>query len=88
MRLVQRLGKVPIAVAREAARGEMRNDHQVEYLADGDGHPGRVVVLEGDLHDLASCVDRHPEVERTMLAAAAQLPGPTRTPCRRSWTVS
>ena len=31
-RLVQRAGKVPIAVARRAARGEMGNDHQVAFL--------------------------------------------------------
>ena len=41
VRLVQRAGKVPIAVAREAARGEMRNDHQVAYLVGGAGRrPG------------------------------------------------
>lgn len=32
VRLVQRAGKVPIAVARQAALGEMANDHQAEYL--------------------------------------------------------
>jgi UDP-N-acetylglucosamine transferase subunit ALG13 len=32
VRLVQRAQKVPIAVARQAALGEMANDHQVEYL--------------------------------------------------------
>lgn len=32
VRLVQRAGKVPVAVARRAALGEMGNDHQVRYL--------------------------------------------------------
>jgi UDP-N-acetylglucosamine transferase subunit ALG13 len=32
VRLVQRAHKIPIAVARQAALGEMGNDHQVEYL--------------------------------------------------------
>lgn len=32
VRLVQRALKVPIAVARQSALGEMGNDHQVEYL--------------------------------------------------------
>lgn len=72
VRLVQRLGKVPIAVARESARGEMRNDHQVEYLA-GESSSGRVVTLDGDLHELASRVDRHPDVEPAMVAAATEL---------------
>lgn len=75
VRLVQRLGKIPIAVAREAVRGEMRNDHQVEYLA-AERSSGRVVVLEGDLRELASCVDGHPDVERAMVAEAAQLDRP------------
>ena len=75
VRLVQRLGKVPIAVAREAARGEMRNDHQVEYLA-AERSSGRVVVLEGDLNELAYCVQRHPAVEQALVAAAASLDRP------------
>jgi UDP-N-acetylglucosamine transferase subunit ALG13 len=32
VRLVQRARKVPIAIARQSALGEMGNDHQVEYL--------------------------------------------------------
>jgi UDP-N-acetylglucosamine transferase subunit ALG13 len=73
VRLVQRLGKVPIAVAREAARGEMRNDHQVEYLA-AERHLGRLVALEGALAGLAAAVDGHPVRERAMLASAPPLP--------------
>jgi UDP-N-acetylglucosamine transferase subunit ALG13 len=72
VRLVQRLGKVPIAVAREAARGEMRNDHQVRYLA-AERPLGRVVALDGDLGRLGAAVDAHPDAERAMLAAAAPL---------------
>lgn len=72
VRLVQRLGKVPIAVAREAARGEMRNDHQVEYLAREEPR-GRVVVLSGELAGLAAAVAGHPRTERRMLAGAAAL---------------
>jgi SAM-dependent methyltransferase len=75
VRLVQRLGKVPIAIARESARGEMRNDHQVEYLA-AERSSGRVVVLDGDLRDLPACVDRHLDREPAMLAAAAELDRP------------
>ena len=75
VRLVQRAGKVPIAVARESARGEMRNDHQVDYLA-AERHSGRVVVLDGDLHELAERVDRHPEVEPQMLTGAGELARP------------
>jgi UDP-N-acetylglucosamine transferase subunit ALG13 len=72
VRLVQRLGKVPIAVAREAAHGEMRNDHQVRYLA-AERPLGRVVALDGDLAGLAAAVEGHPSVERAMLAAAPPL---------------
>jgi SAM-dependent methyltransferase len=75
VRLVQRAGKVPIAVAREAARGEMRNDHQVTYLA-GERAGGRVRVLAGDEPALAAAVADHPAVQRDLLAAAAPLPPP------------
>lgn len=67
VRLVQRLGKIPIAVAREAARNEMRNDHQVAYLRT-EVAAGRVVALDGDLSGLADAVARHREVERSMIA--------------------
>jgi SAM-dependent methyltransferase len=74
VRLAQRAGKVPLAVAREAARGEMRNDHQVTYLAD-ERAKGRVVVLSGELGDLEQAVAAHPERERAMLSSAPPLPG-------------
>lgn len=73
VRLAQRAGKIPIAVAREAVRGEMRNDHQVAYLA---GEKDRVRVLVGDDPDLAAAVADHDAVERSMLAAADPLPAP------------
>jgi SAM-dependent methyltransferase/UDP-N-acetylglucosamine transferase subunit ALG13 len=75
VRLAQRAGKIPIAVAREAARGEMRNDHQVAYLA---GETDRARVLDGDdlTAALAAAVADHPAVERTMLAAAPPLARP------------
>jgi SAM-dependent methyltransferase/UDP-N-acetylglucosamine transferase subunit ALG13 len=75
VRLAQRAGKVPIAVAREAARGEMRNDHQVAYLA-GERAGGPVRVLAGDEPPLAAAIADHPAVQRELLAAAAPLPPP------------
>ena len=72
VRLVQRLGKIPIAVAREAARGEMRNDHQVTYLQ-SEIAAGRVVALEGDLAGLAEEVSRHPDREQTLLLSGVSL---------------
>jgi SAM-dependent methyltransferase len=75
VRLAQRAGKVPIAVAREATRGEMRNDHQVAYLA-GERVGGRVRVLAGDALPLAAAVAGHAAVERRLLAAAPDLPVP------------
>lgn len=75
VRLVQRAGKVPIAVAREATRGEMRNDHQVAYLA-GERAGGRVRVLTGDEPPLAAAVAGHRAVQHRMLAAAPPLPPP------------
>jgi SAM-dependent methyltransferase len=72
VRLVQRSGKIPIAVARESARGEMRNDHQVAYL-ESEVAAGRVVVLDGALDDLEDAVSRHPEREQDLLRSAARL---------------
>jgi SAM-dependent methyltransferase len=72
VRLVQRMGKVPIAIAREASRGEMRNDHQVEYLL-AELPRGRVVALAGDLSELSERVRVHPERERQLLAATKPL---------------
>jgi SAM-dependent methyltransferase/UDP-N-acetylglucosamine transferase subunit ALG13 len=72
VRLVQRMGKIPIAVAREAARGEMRNDHQVAYLRT-EVAAGRVVALDGTLEGLADAVARHPEQEQALLRSGASL---------------
>src|SRR5215218_2003258 len=67
VRLVQRAGKVPIAIARTAGRREMPNDHQVEYL-EAEQHTGRVVAV-WDAANLPEAVRAHPAVERTMLAS-------------------
>jgi len=75
VRLAQRAGKVPIAVAREAARGEMRNDHQVAYLT-GERAGGRVRVLAGDEPPLAAAVADHLAVQRNLVAVAPPLPPP------------
>jgi SAM-dependent methyltransferase len=72
VRLVQRMGKVPIVVAREATRGEMRNDHQVRYVHT-EAEAGRVVALDGSLEGLADAVSGHPDREQTMLRSAAPL---------------
>lgn len=73
VRLVQRSGRIPIAVAREAARGEMRNDHQVAYVS-SEVAEGRIVALDGDLRELADAVSRHPEHERALLRSGSRLP--------------
>jgi len=70
VRLVQRAGKVPIAVARQSIRGEMRDQHQVEYLQ-REVRRGRIVVLDGDLDRLPDAVDAHPESERRLLATGS-----------------
>ena len=72
VRLVQRAGKVPIAIARTAGRREMPNDHQVEYL-EAEQHTGRVVAV-WDAANLPEAVRAHPDVERTMLASRALEP--------------
>ncbi len=72
VRLVQRLGKIPVTVAREAARGEMRNDHQVAYLR-SEIAAGRVVALDGTLDGLADAVSRHPEQEQALLGSGVSL---------------
>jgi UDP-N-acetylglucosamine transferase subunit ALG13 len=66
VRLVQRLQKVPIAMAREQARGEMANDHQVTYLRYEEQH-GRVVGLWNGA-DLPMLVENHCETQSRMLA--------------------
>jgi len=73
VRLVQRMGKVPIAVARRARYGEMPNDHQLAYLA-AESERGLVVVLD-DVTDLEGAVTRHPAVEARVLADRPRPPG-------------
>jgi SAM-dependent methyltransferase len=65
VRLVQRAGKVPIAVARTAP-GEMANDHQVEYLRH-EAREGRVVA-QWDLDLLPQAVTEHRAVEARLIA--------------------
>jgi SAM-dependent methyltransferase len=74
VRLVQRAGKVPIAVARTAAAAEMPNNHQVEFLRYEERH-GRVVAV-WNVGDLPAAVARHPDVERRLIAER-QLDQPT-----------
>lgn len=65
VRLVQRQGKVPIAMPRTVTHGESGNDHQVEFLRHEERY-GRVVPLwDGD--DLAPAVNAHPQVEQRLL---------------------
>jgi SAM-dependent methyltransferase len=72
VRLVQRAGKLPLAIAREAARGEMRNDHQVLYLHE-EATRQRAIVLDGDLCGLAEAVDHHLDTQRRLQQSATPL---------------
>lgn len=81
VRLVQREGKVPIAVAREAARGEMSNDHQVRFLRQEEA-TGRVIAAWGALDALGTCVRRHRAVETEILACRAE---PAAPDLERAW---
>lgn len=62
VREIQRLGRVPIAVARERRFGEMSNDHQVEYLVAEAGP----VVAVWDVATLPEAVRAHPAAERLL----------------------
>jgi UDP-N-acetylglucosamine transferase subunit ALG13 len=66
VRLVQRVGKVPIAAAREARRGEMGNDHQVAFLEE-ESASARVVAA-WDVAGLGSMVREHAAVEARLIA--------------------
>ena len=70
VRWLQRHGRVPIAVAREAARGEMGNDHQVTYLREEE-KVGRVVAL-WQVDGLGAAVDGHDDL--TALVADRPVP--------------
>ncbi|HMG65732.1 MAG TPA: hypothetical protein VK599_22530 [Streptosporangiaceae bacterium] len=65
VRVIQRLGRVPIAMARRAALGEMGNDHQVHYLRQ-EASRGPVVALR-DAGDLACLVEAHPAEQARLL---------------------
>ncbi len=72
VRLAQRAGKVPIAVARQAALGEMANDHQVEFLR-SEEQRGRVIAV-WDLERLPEVLARQPWLEAEMLSVRAGPP--------------
>ena len=61
VRLVQNLGKVPIAVARRAEFGEMADDHQVAY-AEHERERGRIIVVEPEAAALLDAVRTFPAV--------------------------
>jgi UDP-N-acetylglucosamine transferase subunit ALG13 len=65
VRLVQRAGKVPIAVARRASLGEMGNDHQVAYLQREEQTGPVVAVWEPD--DLKPAVTTHADRQAQLL---------------------
>jgi SAM-dependent methyltransferase/UDP-N-acetylglucosamine transferase subunit ALG13 len=56
VRLAQRLGHVPVVMAREAARAEMANDHQVDYLRH-EQRTGRVLAVSTarELEEAITC---------------------------------
>jgi UDP-N-acetylglucosamine transferase subunit ALG13 len=66
VRLVQSLGRVPVAVARTREFREMRNDHQVTFLR-AEETRGRVLAV-WDLARLPEVVDAHAELEADILA--------------------
>jgi SAM-dependent methyltransferase/UDP-N-acetylglucosamine transferase subunit ALG13 len=66
VRLVQRLGKLPVVVARRAGLGEMANDHQVEYLRHEERH-GRVIAV-WDVDQLPDVVGVHGHAEARLAA--------------------
>jgi UDP-N-acetylglucosamine transferase subunit ALG13 len=66
VRLVQRLGAVPIAVARAHVRGEAGDDHQVDYLR-AEQRSGRVVAI-WDVRRLPRAVAAHRAATARLLA--------------------
>jgi UDP-N-acetylglucosamine transferase subunit ALG13 len=66
VRLVQALGRVPVAIARKREFREMRNDHQVRFLLAEEAR-GRVLAV-WDLARLPEIVDAHAELEADLLA--------------------
>ena len=72
VRLVQSRGRVPVAVARTAAHGEMRNDHQVAFLR-AEETRGRVLAV-WDVTDLPAVVDAHATLAAAILAERPAVP--------------
>ena len=66
VRLVQRLGRVPIVVARRRELGEAANDRQVRFLR-AEGRDGRVHAL-WDVTGLPAAVAAHAAVADRLLA--------------------
>jgi UDP-N-acetylglucosamine transferase subunit ALG13 len=73
VRLVQRQHKVPVAVARRAALGEMGNDHQVQYLR-MEELTGPVVAV-WDVNELPRAVSVHSD-EQGRLLRERPIPSP------------
>ncbi len=75
VRLVQRMHKVPVAVAREAARGEMGNDHQVRYLRQEE--TGGPVIAVWDVATLPAAVAGHDAQQERLLRERPVAPAAT-----------
>jgi UDP-N-acetylglucosamine transferase subunit ALG13 len=79
VRTVQRLGLVPVCVAREASRGEMGNDHQVQYLR-AEQRTGRALAVWGDVDALAeglvAVVGSHAGLAAELVASRPLPPAP------------
>ncbi len=75
VRTLQRAGRVPIVVAREATRGEMGNDHQVRYVFEEEA-AARVVAAWGRLHRLDALVAEHAANEARLRHNLVTAPDP------------
>jgi UDP-N-acetylglucosamine transferase subunit ALG13 len=74
VRLVQRLGRVPIAVARLATNGEAEDDNQVRYLR-AEEQTGRVYAV-WEAERLAEAVAAHTVEAQRLLARPLPPPVP------------
>jgi hypothetical protein len=75
VRLVQRAGKVPVAMARRASLGEMGNDHQVAYLR-MEERTGPVVAV-WEPRELPAAVAAHPARQTQLLRDRPLAPAAT-----------
>ena len=75
VRLVQREHKVPVAIARQAALGEMANDHQVHYLREEE-RAGPVVAV-WDVSELPAAVRAHAQTQARLLSERPVPPAAT-----------